>query len=79
MIYKSSMKAIGQQIKHALRKNKVSLYRVAKDLGIAKESLYRSLTNGGNPEWNTIKRIVDYLNYEVKLVKKTRERSITKK
>jgi DNA-binding phage protein len=28
------------------------------------------LADGGNPEWNTIKKIVDHLGYEVKVVKK---------
>jgi probable addiction module antidote protein len=64
------MEAIGKEIKDILRSKEISLYRVAKDLGIAKESLHRSLMDGGNPEWNTIKKIIDYLNYEVKLVKK---------
>lgn len=70
MIYKSPMQSIGKEIKYGLRNKKISLYRAAKDLGIAKESLHRSLADAGNPEWNTIKRIVDYLDYEVKLVKK---------
>jgi hypothetical protein len=35
-----------------------------------RESLHRSLADGGNPEWNTIKKIVDHLGYEVKVVKK---------
>jgi DNA-binding phage protein len=25
---------------------------------------------GANPEWNTIKKVVDYLGYEIKFVKR---------
>ena len=32
-------------------------------------SLYRALKDGGNPEGNTIERILDYLGYEIRIVK----------
>lgn len=52
-----------------IKKNKVSIYKMTEDLGIAHESLYRSLKNGANPEWNRIKQILDYLGYDMKFVK----------
>jgi DNA-binding phage protein len=43
---------------------------MAEDLGLANESLYRSLKNGGNPEWKRIKQILDYLGYDLKFIKR---------
>ena len=69
------METIGKGIRDILRKKGVSLYRIAKDLGIAKESLHRSLMDGANPEWRTIQKVINYLGYEVKLVKKRENRT----
>lgn len=55
------MENIGTEIKSLIKKQKVSVYKMAEDLGLANESLYRSLKNGGNPEWKWIKQILDYL------------------
>ena len=65
VIYKSPMKSIGKEIRAIIKKRGISLYRVAKDLGIAKESLLRSMKDEANPEWKTIKQVLDYLNYEI--------------
>lgn len=73
MIYKSYMRyisSIGKEIRGIAKKKGVTLYRIAKDLGIANESLLRSLKDDANPEWKTIKKILDYLGYEIRLVKK---------
>jgi hypothetical protein len=43
---------------------------MTEDLGIAHESLYRSLKNGANPEWKRIKQILDYLGYDLKFIKR---------
>jgi len=75
LIYKSLMESIGKEIRDILRKKKISLYRIAKDLGIAKESLHRSLMHSANPEWRTIQKVINYLGYEVKLVKKKENRT----
>jgi DNA-binding phage protein len=64
------MKEIGNQIKEILKKKGVSVYKLAEDLGVANESLYRSLSNGANPEWKRIRQILDYLDYEVVLKQK---------
>ncbi|MGA2959304.1 MAG: helix-turn-helix domain-containing protein [Thermodesulfobacteriota bacterium] len=76
MIYKSYTDSIGKAIKEVMEKKGVSLYRISKDLGIAYESLYRSLKEDANPEWKRIKQILDYLGYEIVLRpkrKKTQE------
>jgi len=58
------MDSIGNEIKKILKKKGLSVYRMARDLGIASESLYRSLDSEANPEWKRIKLILDYLNYD---------------
>jgi DNA-binding phage protein len=64
------MENIGREIKGLIRKEKASIYKMAEDLGLANESLYRSLKNGSNPEWKTLKQILDYLGYDLKFVKR---------
>lgn len=66
------MESIGKEIKEIVRKRGVSFYRVSKDLGIAQESLYRSLLDDANPRWRTIKKVIDYLGYEIRIVEKKR-------
>lgn len=50
-----------------MKKKGISPYKVAKDLGIARESLYRSLSDNANPEWKRVRQILDYLEYEITL------------
>ena len=47
-----------------------SVKSVAKAIGVDHGSLYRTLKNGGNPEGNTIEKILDYLGYDLKIVKR---------
>ena len=70
------MESIGKEIKEIARKKGVSLYRIAKDLGIAQESLFRSLMNDANPKWNTVKMILDYLGYEIRITKPRRKKRL---
>jgi DNA-binding phage protein len=64
------MENIGKELKKLLKKHKVSVYKITEDLGIAHESLYRSLKNGANPEWKRIKQILDYLGYDLKFIRR---------
>ena len=64
------MENVGREIKRLIKKEKTSVYKMAEDLGVANESLYRSLKNGGNPEWKRIKQILDYLGYDLKFIKR---------
>ncbi len=70
------MKNIGQEIKKLIKKEKVSVYKIAEDLGVANESLYRSLDDGANPEWKRIKALLDYLGYDLKFVKRKEVKKI---
>jgi DNA-binding phage protein len=67
------MENIGREIKRLLKEKGISVYKLAEDLGVANESLYRSLSNGANPEWKRIKQILDYLDYEIVLKPKRKE------
>jgi DNA-binding phage protein len=64
------MENIGKELKKIIKKEKVSIYKMAWDLGFANESLYRSLKNGANPEWKRIKQILNYLGYDLKFIKR---------
>ena len=61
---------IGKILKEIIKKEKLTYRKVAKGLGIDHASLHRSLKNGGNPEWNTIEKIMSYLGYDFKIVKR---------
>ena len=67
------MQSIGKEIKKILRESKISMYRMAKDLEITKQSLYQSFSEDGNPEWKRIKQILDYLQCEI-IIKSKKER-----
>ena len=44
--------------------------QIAKDLNLARESLYRSLAQDGNPSFNTIVKVLDNLGYQLSVRKK---------
>jgi len=67
------MESIGKELKRIIEKKGISRYRVAKDLGLAQESLHRSLQDDADPRWRTIKKVLDYLDYEVVLRPKRKE------
>jgi DNA-binding phage protein len=67
------MKSIEEEIRSIIKEKGISLYRIAKDLGISWESLYRSLLDGANPKWNRVKSLLDYLDYEFMLRPKRKE------
>jgi DNA-binding phage protein len=68
------MENIGREIKGLIKKEKVSVYKMAEDLGIFNEAVYRSLSDNGNPRWKTVKQFLDYLGYDVKFVKRRHRR-----
>jgi probable addiction module antidote protein len=72
MIIKSYMESVGKEIEIIMRKKGVSRYRISKDLGVAQESLLRSLKEDANPRWKTVKKVLDYLGYEIRFVKQKR-------
>jgi DNA-binding phage protein len=72
MGYKSHMD-IGRLLKELIAKEGRSFRRTSIDLGIDRASLYRSLKKGANPEWKTIEKVLNYLGYEIRIVKPKRK------
>ena len=64
-----SLMDIGKALKELIAKEGKSFRRTANDLQIDRASLQRSLKEGGNPEWKTIDKLLDYLGYDFKLVR----------
>ena len=44
--------------------------QIAKDLNLARESLYRSLSQEGNPSFNTIAKVLDNLGFQLSIKQK---------
>ena len=44
--------------------------QIAKDLNLARESLYRSLSQDGNPSFSTIAKVLDYLGFQLSVKQK---------
>jgi probable addiction module antidote protein len=44
--------------------------QIAKELNLARESLYRSLAQDGNPSFNTVAKVLDNLGYQLSVKQK---------
>ena len=44
---------------------------IAQELGLSRESLYKSLSAGGNPSFSTILKVLDLLGYKMHILPKT--------
>jgi len=64
------VKSVQAELKEILQKEGLTPYAVAKAIGIDHASLYKSLTEGANPEWNTIKKVLDHLGYDFQIIKR---------
>jgi probable addiction module antidote protein len=60
------------EIRKIMKERRITFYSMAKAIGIDRGSLYKSLKDGSNFELNTIKKVLDYLGYEIRLVKQKR-------
>jgi DNA-binding phage protein len=67
MRYKSHMD-IGRVLRELIEKEERSFRQTSIDLKVDRSTLHRSLKKG-NPEWKTIEMILNYLGYEVRIVK----------
>ena len=64
------MSAISKILKRIIEKEKLSNRGLARAIGVDHASLSRSLKDDGNPESRTIEKILDYLGYDLKFIKK---------
>ena len=60
---------IGGQIKELLAKERVTAYRLCKDLGLDQGYLSRVLNNDVNPSYEFTKQMLNYLGYDIRFVK----------
>lgn len=60
---------ISKILREIINKEKMSIGQVAKAIGVDRSSFYRALKNGGNPERRTIEMVLNYLGYEIRIVK----------
>ena len=54
----------------AIAKSK-GMTAIAKELGLSRESLYKSLSSGGNPSFSTIVGVLDLLGYRMQILRKS--------
>ena len=59
---------IGKVLRELIAKEGRSFRQTSIDLKVDRSTLHRSLKRG-NPEWKTIEKLIDYLGYEVRIVK----------
>ena len=67
MRYKNRMN-IGKVLRELIAKEGRSFRQTSFDLKVDRSTLHRSLKKG-NPEWRTIEKVLDYLGYEIRIVK----------
>lgn len=53
-----------------MKQKNMTFYGMAKAIGVDRGSLYKSLMDRSNLELNTLMKILDYLGYEIELIKK---------
>lgn len=64
---------IGEVLRELINKEGHSFRKTCIDLKIDRPTLHRSLKKG-NPEWKTIEKLLDYLGYEIRIVKSNKNR-----
>lgn len=63
------MMTIQKKIREIIKKKRLSIYQVARSIGVDHANLYRSLADGSNLELNTMMKVLKYLGYEIRFVK----------
>ena len=48
--------------------------QIARELNLARESLYRSLSQDGNPSFSTVAKVLDNLGFQLSVSRKSRHR-----
>jgi len=61
---------IGEIIKKIMKESDIWDFEVAKGTGLLRNNVSVILGPRGNPTWRTVKRILDFLGYEVFLKKR---------
>ena len=64
------MNQIGKLLKETMRESGWSNYRLAKKTGLLENNISHVLGVKGNPQWMTVQKILNAIEYEVILKKK---------
>lgn len=59
---------IGKILRQLIAKEGRSFRQTTLDLKVDRSTLHRSLKKG-NPEWKTVEKVLNYLGYEIRIVK----------
>jgi len=65
---------MGNRLKDIMKREKVTAYRVCKDLGIDHGNFWRFLHKNGSLSLKKFLQVVGYLGYDIKFVKRRRSR-----
>ncbi len=60
---------IGKVLRELIAKEGRSFRQTSIDLKVDRSTLHRSLKKG-NPEWKTVEKVLGYLGYEIRIVRK---------
>jgi DNA-binding phage protein len=63
------MNKIVRVLREIIKKEKTTIYSVAKAIDVDFSSLYKALKNSGNPGAKTIDKILGHLRYEIRFIK----------
>ncbi len=63
------MYKIQETIRQIIKEKNLTVYQVAKAIGVDHGNLYRSLSDGSNLELSTMMKVLDFLGYEIRFVK----------
>jgi DNA-binding phage protein len=64
------VKDVQAEIRKIMKEKNLTFYGMSKAIGVDRGSLYKSLKDGSNLELNTLFKVLEYLGYEIRLVKK---------
>lgn len=70
-LYDINIPMMGDRLKDIMRREKISAYRVSKDLALDKGHLSKFLNGKASYSWEKLAMIADYLGYDIDFVKRT--------
>jgi DNA-binding phage protein len=73
------MNKIVRTLREIIKKEKTTIYSVAKAIDVDFSSLYKALKNGGNPGAKTIDSILNHLGYKIQFIKSKRRKEVKPK
>ncbi|GAB6269106.1 MAG: hypothetical protein STSR0002_18480 [Smithella sp.] len=69
-LYDTNIPMMGNRLKDIIEREKVSAYRISKDLGLDKGHLSRVLNGKAEYSIERLTMIADYLGYDIEFVKR---------